>query len=177
MNSRFELQPTLTGSLIHVRPLVKSDLEQLYQVASDPLIWEQHPQKDRFREKIFHDFFEQALNSRGALVIAKAESMQIIGSSRYYDFDESESCIVIGYTFLGREYWGGDFNKELKRLMLNHAFQFVDRVHFHIGECNVRSQRAIERIGAHLVNRTNIPAPNGRQNVRLIYQISKADWI
>jgi len=144
----FDLQPTLTGELIELRPLAPEDWEDLFPVASDPLIWEQHPESDRYKEEVFKAFFKGALESGGAFVVIDAKSRQIIGSTRFYGYDPEKSEIEIGWTFLARKYWGGRYNREMKRLMLAHAFKFVENVIFYVGENNVRSQRATEKIGA-----------------------------
>src|SRR5882762_8855409 len=65
----FELQPHLIGELLEVRPLRPEDWESLFAVASDPLIWTQHPASDRYQEKVFREFFREALKSGGALVV------------------------------------------------------------------------------------------------------------
>ncbi len=166
----FELQPRLVGDLIEVRPLRPDDWESLFAVASDPLIWEQHPASGRHREEVFREFFREALESGGALVVIDRKTRAIIGSSRYFEFDAGEREIEIGWTFLARSYWGGEYNGELKRLMLDHAFQFVESVIFKIGSTNFRSQRALEKIGGVVVGRhekTNITAEH------VVYRIKK----
>jgi RimJ/RimL family protein N-acetyltransferase len=143
----FELQPTLTGTLVELRPLRPDDFEALYAVAHDPAIWEQHPVRERYKEDVFRGFFREALESGGAFAIVDRGTGCIIGSSRYYGFDAERGEIEIGWTFLARAYWGGVYNRELKELMLRHAFQFVGRVIFLVGPQNFRSQRAMEKIG------------------------------
>jgi len=144
----FELQPNLKGELIELRPLKPQDWDDLFAVASDPLIWEQHPESDRYKEDVFKVFFGEALESGGAFVIIDRKNQQIIGSTRFYGYSPEKSEIEIGWTFLARKYWGGRYNRELKDLMLAHAFKFVENVVFLVGENNVRSQKATERIGA-----------------------------
>jgi RimJ/RimL family protein N-acetyltransferase len=144
----FDLQPHLKGELIELRPLVHGDWDELFAVASDSLIWEQHPERDRYKENVFRIFFKDALESGGAFVIIDRKTQHIIGSTRFYGFDPEKSQIEIGWTFLARKYWGGRFNAEMKRLLLNHAFKFVDSVVFFVGEDNVRSQKAMEKVGA-----------------------------
>ena len=124
------------------------DWDDLFAVASDPLIWEQHPESDRYKEDVFKIFFVEALESGGAFVIIDKKSQQIIGSTRFYGYDPEKSEIEIGWTFLARKYWGGRYNREMKRLMLTHAFQFVENVVFFVGENNIRSQKAMEKISA-----------------------------
>jgi len=144
----FDLQPHLTGELLELRPLAPNDWDDLFAAASDPLIWEQHPEPDRYKKNVFRVFFQGALESGGAFVIIDRKTQQIIGSTRFYGYDPEKSEIEIGWTFLARKYWGGRYNAEMKRLLLNHAFKFVENVVFFIGENNVRSQKAIEKVGA-----------------------------
>jgi len=142
------IQPTLHGTLIELRPLQPDDYSELYAVAADPLIWEQHPASDRYRADVFKAFFDAALASGGALVAIDRQTGRIIGSSRYHGFDARSRTVEIGWTFLARSHWGGIYNGEMKALMLRHAFEFVDTVIFVIGSNNVRSQRAVEKLGA-----------------------------
>jgi len=144
----FDLQPHLKGELIELRPLKPDDWKELFAVASDPLIWEQHPESDRHLEDVFKIFFSDALESRGAFVILDRMTQQIIGSTRFYGYDPEKSDIEIGWTFLARKYWGRRFNAEMKQLLLNHAFKFVESVLFFVGEDNARSQKAMEKVGA-----------------------------
>ena len=148
----FDLQPILQGELLSLRPLRPEDWDALYAVASDPLIWEQHPASDRYKEEVFRQFFREALASGGAFVVldakaAKAGRDTIIGSTRFFGYNEAASEIEIGWTFMARAYWGGRYNREMKQLMLRHAFQFVERVVFLVGPQNLRSQKAMEKIG------------------------------
>jgi N-acetyltransferase len=144
----FDLQPTLSGELLRLRPLRAEDFDDLYAVASDPRIWEQHPASDRYKRDVFEGFFREAMDCGGALIVLDAKDGRVIGSSRYFGYDEAKSEIEIGWTFLARSYWGGTYNREMKDLMLRHAFIFVDRVIFIVGKRNLRSQRALEKIGA-----------------------------
>ena len=166
----FDRQPTLTGELLELRPLRQDDWAALFAVASDLLIWEQHPDSDRYKEDVFRQFFADALNSRGALVAIDHATGQIIGSSRYHALDAAERGVEIGWTFLARRYWGGRYNGEMKRLMLEHAFKTVDQVLFIIGPENRRSRRAVEKIGA--VYLRVAPDAKGRESV--VYVLTKA---
>ena len=143
----FELQPILSGDLVLLRPLRAEDFDDLYAVASDPLIWEQHPARDRYRIEVFRQLFAESLASGGALAAIDRKEGKTIGSSRFHGYDEARSEIEIGWTFLARRYWGGAYNGEMKRLMLGHAFRFVRRAIFLVGPRNVRSQKAMEKIG------------------------------
>lgn len=144
----FDYQPTLRGELVELRPLCREDYDALFSVAADPLIWEQHPDQTRHQPAGFRAFFQEALASGGAMVVIDTRTGSIIGSSRFHQYDESRAEVEIGWTFLARSYWGGTYNGEMKRLMLSHAFRFVRQVVFLIGRHNIRSQRAVEKIGA-----------------------------
>jgi N-acetyltransferase len=144
-----DLQPTLGGASITVRPLAGQDFNDLFAVASDPLVWAQHPDPGRGTREGFAAFFEGALSSKGCLVAIDAARGSIIGCSRYSNYEPDER-IMIGYTFLARSHWGGAGNAEMKRLMLHHAFTDVQEVLFTIAERNVRSRRAVEKLGAEL---------------------------
>jgi RimJ/RimL family protein N-acetyltransferase len=167
----FNLQPILKGSLLSLRPLRPGDFHDLYAVASDPLIWEQHPNSDRYKEEVFKGFFRDALESGGALIAIDNKYGRVIGSSRFHAYSEEKSEIEIGWTFLARSHWGGIYNGEMKQLMLRHAFQFVNGVIFVIGAQNLRSQKAIEKIGGIRVG-SRVDA-SGRENV--VYQIAKKE--
>ncbi len=162
----FDPQPSLSGTLLEVRPLQESDYNALFDVASDPLIWEQHPEPDRYRLDVFQAFFQESIASGGALIIHDAQSQEVIGSSRFYGFDEKQSEVEIGWTFLARSHWGGRYNRELKRLMLDHAFRFVGSAIFYIGPANIRSQHATLKVGG-------IREPNRDEPGRLFYRISR----
>jgi len=144
---KFDRQPVLKSALLELRPLRSADFTDLYAVAADPLIWEQHPCKDRYLEANFQQFFREALASGGGLIALDAKTRQVIGSSRFHGYDEGKSEIEIGWSFLARSHWGGLYNGEMKRLMLQHAFRFVDFVVLLVGPANLRSQRAVEKIG------------------------------
>jgi N-acetyltransferase len=166
----FDLQPVLKGALVELRPLRADDFPALYAVAADPLIWEQHPVKDRCEEGVFRDFFEEQLTSGGALVVIDARTRDVIGMSRFHGYDDKRSEIEIGWTFLARSHWGGVYNGEIKQLMLRHSFRFVRSVVFIVDPQNVRSQRAVEKIGGALVG-SRLDA-SGRLSV--VYQITSS---
>jgi N-acetyltransferase len=174
---QFDLQPTLRGELIELRPLRPDDFDALFSAASDTLIWEQHPESDRYQRDVFQKYFDGALESKGAFAIIERESGRIIGSSRYCNLDPKESEVEIGWTFLERKFWGGSYNRELKKLMLDHAFQFVDCVLFVVGEKNLRSQKALEKIGARFLKKKYVPARDGTLIPNLVFVITREVWI
>jgi RimJ/RimL family protein N-acetyltransferase len=164
----FDLQPTLEGELLQLRPLRADDWEALFAVASDPVIWEQHPAPDRYQEQVFREFFQEAIDSGGAFVVIDRKNGSVIGSSRFLGYDEERCEIEIGYTFLARAYWGGVYNREMKDLMLAHAFRFVRHVVFLVGPANWRSQKAMEKIGGVRVE----PRLNTMGRMNVVFQIN-----
>jgi RimJ/RimL family protein N-acetyltransferase len=168
----FDFQPALKSELLELRPLRAEDFHALYAVASDPLIWEQHPVRDRCEEEVFKGFFREALESGGALIAIDSKDGQVIGSSRFHGYDEKTSEIEIGWTFLARSHWGGAYNSEMKRLMLRHAFRFVSSVIFLVSSQNARSQRAMEKIGGVRVG----TKPDGSGRDSLVYQITASTF-
>lgn len=169
-----DLQPTLVGDNLLLRPLTKDDWEVMYAVASDPLLWEVHPAWDRYKEPVFREYFASAMASRGALAVIDRATGSIIGGSRYANFVPERNEIEIGWSFLARDYWGGAYNREMKSLMLTHAFRYFDSIRFNIGAANVRSRRAIEKIGARLDGEYVPEAINGVPPVpHVIYRLSR----
>jgi RimJ/RimL family protein N-acetyltransferase len=169
-------QPTLTGALIRLRPLKEEDFESLYAAGSDPLLWEQHPDRERYTRARFELFFRTGMESKGALVVIDQKAGKIIGSSRFAGHDVERSMVEVGYTFVSREYWGAGYNRELKFLMLNYAFQFCEVVQFVVGEINYRSQTAVKKIGAKEIDRVTTPQLGGDLRTSVVYEIKKSDW-
>jgi len=171
--SDFNLQPEiLENNQIKMVPLKECDFEILYKVASDPEIWEQHPSKDRYQKEVFQLYFDGAVESQSAFLVYDKATNELIGSTRYYDFDSENSKIAIGFTFLAKKYWGGNHNKAMKQLLIDYAFQQVDTIVFHIGETNIRSQKAVSKIGA-----TKIGLMDFNDTSHFEYNILKKDWV
>ena len=169
-------QPTLQNNLVLLQPLQQHDFEPLYAVAADPLVWEQHPNKNRYQREVFQNFFEGAMQSKGAMLIKETETGEVAGCSRFYDYDETASSVFIGYTFFGRKFWGKGYNPASKQLMLDYAFQLVNTVKFHIGAKNIRSQIAIGRIGAVKTKEVTIAYHGEPDRDNFEYEMSKGDW-
>lgn len=173
----FDMQPTLEGERVRLRPLDAADYDSLYAVASDPELWTLHPVRNRWQEPVFRELFEASLASGGAIVVIDKRAERIIGSSRYNVSDPGSGRAEIGWSYLARSHWGGAWNREVKGLLLAHAFRFVDTVYFRVGETNLRSRRAMEKIGGALSGETNlIILPDGTPAMHVIYQITKADF-
>lgn len=162
----------MTGPRLLLRPLAESDHAALFAAASDPLVWEQHPDRRRHTPEGFAAYFRSGIESKGALAVIDRASGELAGSSRYRDHRPRESSVEIGYTFLARRYWGGSYNRELKALMLEHAFKSVDAVRFIVGEHNHRSRRALAKLGAV----EDAGACSGDERCSVVYRITKAAW-
>jgi RimJ/RimL family protein N-acetyltransferase len=171
-----DLQPRLDGRTLVLRPQLPSDFDALYAAASDPLIWEVHPEPTRWQRDVFRSFFDKGIESRGALVTVDKSSGQLIGASRYYDCDPDKREIAIGYTFLARSHWGGVTNREMKALMLDHVFQWAETVWFHVGRDNVRSRKAMEKIGGQLSHYADMELA-GAPHPYAYYRITKDGWL
>ena len=172
MSALWNPQPLLVGERLTLRPLEASDFDALYAVASDPLIWEQHPAHNRHEHDVFRAFFDEGLAGGGALVAIDNATGAVLGSSRYHGYDPIVREVEIGWSFLSRACWGGTWNREMKRLMLDHAFASVDRVLFNVGPNNVRSQTAVQRIGGRLVGRV----ADAERGDRVVFEITRAMW-
>jgi N-acetyltransferase len=168
------IQPVLEEELLLLRPLKREDYAELFKAASDPLIWEIHPQPNRYQPEVFKPFFEEALESQGALIIVDQKTSEVMGTSRYYQYSEADSSVVIGYTFLARKYWGGVFNAELKKLMVNYALRFVKTTYFHVGLGNTRSQKAMAKIGGINTGIQEIPVSYAPPKKSYVYKIESS---
>ncbi len=173
-----DLQPKyLRNELVILSPLQPDEFEQLYAVASDPLIWEQHPNPDRYKRPVFENFFKGAIESKGAFMIKDISTEQAIGCTRFYDLEADQKRIKIGYTFFARSCWGRGYNQAVKTLMLNHAFSFADLVLFHVGENNTRSRIAMERLGAELMAMEEVAYFGEASRMNCLYGITKGRFL
>lgn len=171
------IQPQLESETIILYPLREADFEALYQTASDPKIWEQHPNKDRWKKDVFETFFKGAMESKGAFKVVDKATGDIIGSTRFYDYNELENSILIGYTFYATAYWGKGINPLVKKLMLDYIFQFASKVHFHVGASNLRSQIAISRLGAEKIAEQEVTYFGEEPKMNFVYEIKKERWL
>ena len=171
----FNLQPEkLEDDLIVIRPLTEDYFEQLFEVGSDPLIWEVHPAKDRYKKEVFKTYFDGAVASKSSFLVFDKATGDLIGSTRYYNYQPELSRIAIGYTFLARKYWGGSYNKSMKTLLLDYAFKYVNSVVFHVGMENIRSQKAMVKIGGKKIGEMDF-ASSG-QLTHYEYEIKKGEY-
>ena len=170
-------QPVLEGERLLLRPLREGDWDALYAVAADRELWAVHPSHDRWQEPVFREFFADALAKGGALAVLHKDTDEIIGSSRFQGYDPADGGMVeIGWTFLARRHWGTGLNAEMKRLMLEHAFRFVDRVLFRVGADNMISRKAMTKIGGRLTGETWVEDRVGRPIEHVMFEIDRESF-
>ena len=167
------VQATLENGNVKLVPLNPNDFEELFSVASDQKIWEQHPNKDRYQREVFEKFFQGAIESKGAFKIMDKSSNEVAGSTRFYDYNQDDNTIFIGYTFYATKFWGSKLNPQVKKLMLDYIFQFVDKVNFHVGKDNIRSQKAMEKLGAKKVDEVNVAYFGEPEKLNVVFEIDK----
>jgi N-acetyltransferase len=172
----FDFQPTLTGDLIAMRPYAPVDFEALYAVASDPLIWELHPVPERSQRPYFQANVDDALADEGGLVAIERASGEIVGFSRYSQNYVGEGEMEIGWTFLSRPLWGGQHNRDMKRIMLTHALVSFPRVIFRVGDMNWRSRGAMTKIGAVLIPWDECITALGRDMRNVAFEITRESF-
>lgn len=167
------LQPTLANEFVQILPLKEADFDELFAVASDELLWEQHPEKERYKRDVFLIFFQDAITSKSAFKVVDVKTGNTIGSTRFYEYNEDAKSVAIGYTFIDRKYWATPYNRALKNLMLNYAFEFVENVIFHVGNTNFRSQKAVEKLGA-ILTETILNKEKGKTH--FVFTLTKKSW-
>ena len=173
----FSIQPLLESEKVKLIPLREEDFERLYEVASDPNVWAQHPNKNRFEREVFQNFFKGAMESKGAFLILDKNSDEIAGSTRFYEYNETDKSIFIGYTFYAVKFWGKGLNHQAKTLMLDYIFQFVEKVNFHVGASNIRSQKAMEKLGAIKADEIMVAYFGEPDRLNFQYEILKEHWL
>ncbi|UOQ52343.1 GNAT family N-acetyltransferase [Hymenobacter cellulosivorans] len=173
----FSIQPTLENQQVLLLPLQEEDFAALYAAASDPNVWAQHPNKDRWQPEVFRTFFAGALQSGGAFKIIDKATGEVAGSTRFYGYDAADDSILIGYTFYATRYWGKGLNQLVKTMMLDYIFAFVSQVYFHIGAGNIRSQIAIGRLGAEKIAEEEIAYFGEAPKLNFVYRVTKEQWL
>lgn len=172
----FDIQPVLENDRVILIPLSEKDFEDVYRVASDPDVWRNHPNKDRWRRDVFVNFFEGAMQSKGAFKVVDKITGDIMGCTRFYDYDEEEDSILIGYTFFATKYWGKGINQMVKTLMLDYIFRFVSHVYFHIGAAHVQSQKSILKLGTRKIGELEVTYFGEQPKLNHVYGLTKEEW-
>lgn len=171
------LQPVLKDENVLLKPLSIDDFEKLYQVARDPEVWAMHPNKERYKRPVFQNFFEGALASKGAFLVVDRKTQEVLGSTRFYEFNPDTKSVLIGYTFYGTKWWGKNINSTVKKLMLDYIFHEVDQVIFHVGKDNLRSVKAMTKLGAENTGEEEIAYYGEDSRTNIVFRIRKNDWL
>lgn len=169
------LPSTLENELVKLELLKSDDFERLFAVAADSAIWEQHPVKDRYKREVFQLYFDSGIESKACYLVFDNTTGNLIGCTRYYNYNPEDKSIAIGYTFLATAYWGGMYNKAMKKLLFDEAFKYVDKVHLHIGKENMRSTKAALKLGLRKVRDIN-EDENGIKAGYIEYVVEKTNW-
>ncbi|MBL7813742.1 MAG: GNAT family N-acetyltransferase [Saprospiraceae bacterium] len=175
---------SLEGHLIRLEILEPRHLYVMEAIASNPLIWQNLP-IEGWRNDVFwrwaYDSLEcQKKGQAFVFVVIDQHSGKIVGTTRYQDMDCQHNKTDIGWTWYDPSVWGKGYNFEAKKLMLTHAFEVwkVGRVGFKVDERNMRSQRALEKIGARCEGliRKHMIRPDGSSRNSLLYGLTDEDW-
>ena len=172
----FSIQPSLENEDVKLIPLQESDFERLFSVASDPEVWSMHPNKERYQREVFQNFFTGAIGSNGAFLVVDKNTEEVLGSTRFYDYNKSDKSILIGYTFYGTKSWGKNINASVKKMMLDYIFEYVDKVIFHVGKDNIRSVKAMNKLGAENLGEEEVAYFGEDSKTNVVFQIKKEDW-
>ncbi|MFZ5807923.1 MAG: GNAT family N-acetyltransferase [Chloroflexota bacterium] len=181
-----EVSPvTLTGQLVRLEPLSLEHLADLCRVGLDDDIWRYmiygwvrtEADMRRWIETVLE---RQAMGSDLPFAVILLKSGKAVGATRYLDIRPKDRGVEIGGTWYGRQYQRTGVNTECKYLLLQHAFERLRciRVQFKTDLRNVRSQKAIERLGAvkEGVLRNHMILPDGTIRHSVYYSIVAEEW-
>ncbi|MEO6902513.1 MAG: GNAT family N-acetyltransferase [Bacteroidia bacterium] len=175
----------LRGQEIRLIPLEKDHLEELYLAASDRELWQLVP-TDCSDKKKFETAYNFALTEREKgnqypFVIFHNQTKKIIGSTRLFDIYPTDKKIEIGWTWIIKNYWGTTVNLECKLLLLTFCFEILKtvRVQLKTRDTNIRSRKAIEKIGAKFegILRKDKIQDNGTTRNAAYFSIIDEEWV
>lgn len=173
----FSIQPILENEKVRLIPLKEINYDELSKIGCNPKVWINHPNKSRGTQSGFKIFFVGAIKSKGAFLIKDKQNNKTIGCTRFYDYNEIENSIFIGYTFFDPNYWGKGFNKSAKILMLDYIFEYVDKVYFHVGAENHRSIGAMKKLNAKKIKEVVVAYFGEPDRKNIEFTIKKQEWI
>lgn len=180
-----EVRPvTLEGRFVRLEPLADRHVEELWAAGADPSIWTYMAvtptSLEDMRQIIASALEQQARGSQLPFAVIERTSGRAIGSTRYLDIRPRERGLEIGWTWYGIPWQGTVVNSECKLLLLRHAFEDLGcvRVCLKTDARNLRSQRAIERLGAvrEGVLRKHMLAQHGVMRDTVYYSILDEEW-
>lgn len=177
----------LAGKHVYLRLLQANDRETIRPMAKDERIWEFTKGlmiNDTYDEQ-FDRYFDmaldpKALNGQQAFVIHDAKDNAILGMTRLYEFNPKDKRAAIGYTWYVPAVWGKVHNKECKLLLFQYLFEHLqfNRAELHVAHQNVRSQKAVEKIGGvrEGVLRKYGYRPDGAIRDTVVFSIIDDEW-
>lgn len=177
----------LRGNYVYLERLKAEDIPTLKELARDERIWEFTRtllMNDAYDEQ-FEKYIAIALNPNPFLpqqsfVMRDAQTGAVMGMTRFYKVEPEHKRLNIGYTWYRPEYWGKAHNKECKLLLLQYAFETLGfrRVEFEVAHKNIRSQKAVEKIGGvkEGVLRKHSLQPDGDIRHTVVFSIVDDEW-
>jgi RimJ/RimL family protein N-acetyltransferase len=176
---------TLSGRLVRLEPLSHEHVADLTLAGADESIWQlmlygMVTNKERMHAWVDHRLQQQAEGNDLPFAVIYLPTGRAIGSTRYMDIRPKDRGLEIGGTWYGVKYQRTGVNTECKYLLLSHAFEQYGciRVQFKTDARNLRSQRALERIGAIQEGtlRNHMITPEGIIRHSVYYSIVESEW-
>ena len=174
----------LQNEVVRLVPLDICHIEGIYKAAQDPRIWEHMSVELLSREKVLA-YVDDAMKKRDIktdypFVIIQQETNEIIGATWYLDISMQHKRLEIGSTWLNPKAWRTNINTNCKCLLLQYGFEILEmqRIQIKTGHENIRSQKAIERIGAvkEGILRNHMITKEGNVRHTVMYSITKEEW-
>ena len=184
-NTWIEHPTNLKGNIVHLAPLEKEHFEELYLAASDKKLWEFVPLDcsvlETFNQAYSFALTEREKGNQYPFVIIENSSNKIIGSTRLFDLFPDDKKLEIGWTWIESQFWGTKVNFECKLLLLKFCFEElkVRRVQIKTDERNIRSQKAIKKIGAQFegILRKDKIKENGDSRNGMYFSVIDDEWV
>ncbi|MFY8022428.1 MAG: GNAT family N-acetyltransferase [Bacteroidia bacterium] len=175
----------LIGEQVELIPLESRHFEELTNLAGEPIIWEFIPVDMSSNEKCHLAFtnanIQKEKGNQFPFVIIHKQENKIIGSTRLMNIEPEFKKLEIGWTWLHPDYWASAVNLECKLLLLNFCFEELKtiRVQFKTDENNIRSQKAIRKIGAQFegILRNDMIRDNGTYRNSVYFSIIIKEWL
>ena len=175
---------TLVGTQVLLQPLEVMHIEKLIHLAKDKRIWQHYAidgsDTNKLKSSLETALIEREKGKQYPFVIILKNDNKIIGSTRFLDIQAEQKKLEIGWTWLHPDYWGTKVNLECKLLLLTFCFEELKakRVQLKTDENNIRSRKAIEKIGGLFegILRNDMIRDNGTSRNSAYYSIIESEW-
>ncbi|MDT8910866.1 GNAT family protein [Amycolatopsis sp. PS_44_ISF1] len=180
--SDWSQHPTLSGEHVRLEPLSPEHAQGLFEAAQDPGIWSWMSQRMPEDLAAAESMIETARAEPGRLAWAQIDvaTGRVAGSTSYYQMVAKHRILSIGFTWLGPRWQRTPINTEAKFLLLRNAFEVLgaQRAAWETDSRNLRSQRALERLGAlrEGLLRAHRVRPDGSSRDTVLYSMTDAEW-